>query len=157
MKYDFTSIIDRRGHDAIAIENLPGQPKEGFDAIPMWVADMNFATAPSIVESMRSRLEHPLFGYFNHRQEYFDAILGWQKRRNGADDLTQAHIGYDNGVLGGVTSALKAYKPAGNKVLIHAPTYTGFTGCLTNAGFTLIHSRLVPDEAGIWRMDFADM
>ena len=157
MKYDFTTIMDRRGHDAIAIENLPGEPKEGFDAIPMWVADMNYATAPAVVDAIRGRLEHGAFGYFNPRQEYYDAIIRWLKTRKGADYLTQDMIGYDNGVLGGVTSALRAYRPKDNKVLIHAPTYVGFTGCLTNAGFTLVHSRLVPDEKGVWRMDFADM
>ncbi|MBR3997214.1 MAG: aminotransferase class I/II-fold pyridoxal phosphate-dependent enzyme, partial [Clostridia bacterium] len=142
---------------AIAVENPPGQPKDGFDLIPMWVADMNFPTAPSILEAVRNRLDHHAFGYFNPRGEYFDAIIRWQKERNGVEGLERSHIGYENGVLGGVTSALNAMQPKDKKVLIHAPTYVGFTGCLTNAGYELIHSRLVPDENGIWRMDIADM
>ena len=68
MKFDFTTIYDRRGKDAMAVdavEKIPVfQPNEGFDAIPMWVADMNFATAPAVTEAIRKRLEHPLFGYF---------------------------------------------------------------------------------------------
>ena len=157
MKYDFTTIHDRIGRDAIAVENPPAQPGEGFDLIPMWVADMNFSTAPAVTDAIRSRLDHTLFGYFNPRREYFDAIMNWQKTRNGAEDLTDSCIGYQNGVLGGVVSALNAFRPHDNKVLIHAPTYTGFTGSVTNAGYTLIRSFLKPDENGIWRMDIADM
>ena len=83
MKYDFTSIIDRKGKDALAVDALgngtaPDGPKEGFDAIPMWVADMNFATAPSITEAIAKRLEHPVFGYFEPTDEYFNSIINWQ-------------------------------------------------------------------------------
>lgn len=157
MKYDFTTIMDRKGHDAIAVDSPPGLPKEGFDLIPMWVADMNFPTAPAIIEAIQDRLEHHAFGYFNTRDEYYDAIIRWQTTRNGVSGLERSHISFDNGVLGGVISALNAMQPHDRKVLIHAPTYTGFTGCLGNAGFELIHSYLKPDGNGIWRMDLADM
>ena len=72
MKYDFTSVIDRRGWDAIAVDAVyeepgfgPDAPKEGFDVIPMWVADMNFKAVPTIQEAMIHRIEHPAYGYFN--------------------------------------------------------------------------------------------
>ena len=64
MTYDFTTIMDRHGKDAIAVDNAPGTPKDGFDAIPMWVADMNFATVPTIQEEIIKRVQHPAFGYF---------------------------------------------------------------------------------------------
>jgi len=161
MKYDFTTIIDRTGHDALAIDNLgtpgvPGLPKPGFDPIPMWVADMSFATAPAVIESMRARMEHPIFGYFNHREDYIGAITSWQKRRNGAD-IAPASIGYESGVLGGVVNALNVFRPHDRKVLLHAPTYVGFTGSITSAGYEIIHSPLVRDDKGVWRMDFEDM
>ena len=69
MIYDFTTIIDRMGKDALAVDALgkapgmPGAPKEGFDAIPMWVADMNFATVPTIPAAMIQRAQHPCYGY----------------------------------------------------------------------------------------------
>ena len=157
MKYDFTSIIDRQGKDAIAVDSPPGKPKEGFDLIPMWVADMNFATAPSIVQAISDRLAHPLFGYFAPRPEYYDAIINWQKVRNGVEGLLPEHIGYANGVLGGVVAAVNVMASRGDNILIHAPTYTGFTGVLTGNGYHLIHSQLVQDEQGIYRMDFEDM
>lgn len=79
MKYDFTSIIDRRGRDAIAVDGLkgdgfsPAPPKEGFDAIPMWVADMNFPTVPTIQEAIIERAKHPAFGYFQARRSTLTA------------------------------------------------------------------------------------
>lgn len=165
MKYDFTSVIDRHGKDAMAVD-LPDffSPyqrgvvlKEGFDLIPMWVADMNFATAPSVVETMEERLHHPMYGYFEPRQEYFDRIISWQTRRNGVKNLTSECIGYENGVLGGVISALRVLCSQGDQVLLHSPTYLGFTNSLKNNGFEIVHSPLVRDDQGVWRMDFQDM
>ena len=161
MKYDFTSIIERKGHDAIAVDNIGVgnmiPAKEGFSPIPMWVADMNFPTCPTIQEEIIKRASHPTFGYYRPREEYFDAIIDWQKRRNGVEGLTKEHIGYENGVLGGVASAMRALAQPGDAVLIHKPTYIGFTGTLTNAGYKIVHSELKRDEQGVWRMDYEDM
>ena len=165
MKYDFTSIIDRRGWDALAVESIgavpggrvPDAPREGFDAIPMWIADMNFATAPAIPAAIIERAKHPLYGYFEPREEQFSSIIGWQERRNGVSGLKKEHIGYENGVLGGVVSALNVLCSRGDKVLLHTPTYIGFTGALTNNGYKMVLSPLVRDAGGVWRMDFEDM
>lgn len=162
MKYDFTSIMDRHGMDAIAVDALgnpgvPGAPKEGFDAIPMWVADMNFPTVPTIPQAIIERAKHPAYGYFNPREEYYNAIIKWQETRNGVKGLEAKHIGYSNGVLGGVISALNVFCSKGDKVLLHSPTYVGFTGSLTNNGYDIVHSPLVKDAQGIWRMDYEDM
>lgn len=162
MKYDFTSIIDRKGKDAIAVDGLgngfaPPAPKEGFDAIPMWIADMNFATVPTVTEAIMERIKHPVYGYFSPRDEYFESIIEWQRIRNGVEGLKPEHIGYENGVLGCVISALTAFAAPGDAVLLHSPTYIGFTNCITENGYKIVHSPLVKDEHGIWRMDYADM
>lgn len=160
MKYDFTTIMDRAGKDSIAVDVIPfpdSQVKEGFTKIPMWVADMNFATAPSITEAMAQRITHPAFGYFNPSQEYYDSIIDWQKRRNHVEGITAEDIGYENGVLGGVACALQAFTAPGEAVLIHAPTYVGFTHTLDDNGRRIIHSDLKRDENGVWRMDYEDM
>ena len=163
MRFDFTSVMDRRGKDAIAVDAIgaPGfqmtAPKEGFDIIPMWVADMNFPVVPTIVEAMIRRANHPAFGYFFPSAEYFDSIIRWHETHNGVTGLTAANIGYENGVLGGVVTALNIFCSRGDKVLLHSPTYIGFTGSLTNNGYDIVHSPLVKDENGVWRMDFEDM
>ena len=124
MKYDFTSILDRHGKDAIAVDMVGAAgspypaPREGFDAIPMWVADMNFPVVPTIQEAIIARAKHPTFGYFEPRQEYLDAIIQWQKAHNNAD-VKPENIGYENGVLGGVVTALNVFCSRGDKVLLH--------------------------------------
>ena len=163
MQYDFTSVLDRVGKDAIALEpecamKTNSVPiREGFTPIPMWVADMNFATVPTVQEAIIRRAQHPAFGYFNTRQEYYDAIIRWQETRNGITGLTAEHIGYENGVLGGLVSAMNVFCSRGDKVLVHSPTYIGFTKSLENNGYHIVHSPLKQDENGVWRMDYADM
>lgn len=164
MKYDFTSIMDRHGKDALAVDSLgsgmasaPDLPKEGFDPIPMWVADMNFPTVPTVQETIIQRAKHPAFGYFLPTEEYHQSIIQWQARRNGVQNLTAECIGYENGVLGGVISALTAFAAPGDKVLLHTPAYVGFTASLKNNGYEIIHSPLKKDKDGIWRMDYQDM
>lgn len=163
MKYDFTTIIDRHGKDAIAVDDLgkpgvaPPAPKEGFDAIPMWIADMNFATVPTVAETITERVKHPVYGYFSPNEAYFSSIIEWQEKRNGVTGLKPEHIGYENGVLGGVISALTAFAAPGDAVLLHSPTYVGFTHSITDNGYKIVHSPLVKDAEGVWRMDYADM
>lgn len=161
MKYDFTSIIDRKGRDSIAVDLVKGfgplPPKEGFSIIPMWVADMNFPTAPSIQEAIIERSKHPMFGYFRPSKEYFNSIIKWQETRNGVKGLEPEHIGYENGVLGCVISAINAFSAPGDCVLLHSPTYIGFTNSLGTNSRKIIHSQLKQDEDGIWRMDYEDM
>lgn len=164
MKYDFTTIMERKGKDAIAVDfigKLPGfapsKPRDGFDVLPMWVADMNFATAPSIQEAMIERIKHPAFGYFKLREEYYDSIINWQKKQFGITSLDKINIGYQNGVLGGVISALNVLCSRGDNVLVHSPTYIGFTNALVGNGYNIVHTPLIKDEQGIWRMDFEDM
>lgn len=160
MKYDFSTIMDRNGKDSIAVDTIPfpnAKIRDGFDRIPMWVADMNFQTAPSIPEAVIERTKHTAYGYFTPRKEYYDAIIDWQQTRNNVLGLTEECIGYENGVLGGVISALNVFCSRGDKVLLHAPTYIGFSHSLENNGYQIIHSPLRQDEKGVWRMDFADM
>ena len=165
VKYDFESIMDRRGMDAIAVDSLgsgntsfvPGKPDEGFDVIPMWVADMNFPACPTIVQAMIDRASHPAYGYFEIRKEYYDEIIKWHEVRNKAVGLTAECIGYENGVLGGVISALNVLCSKGDSILVHSPTYIGFTNVLKNNGYNIVLSPLRKDEDGRMRMDFEDM
>ena len=162
MKYDFVSIMDRKGKDAMAFDCLgeswaPGHPKDGFDVIPMWVADMNFPVLPNICEAIIQRVNHPSFGYFEARPEYYEAIINWHKKRKNVTDISAGHIGYENGVLGGILSALGTFCSRGDNVLIHNPAYSGFTKVLKRNGYNMVFSNLVVDENDVWRMDYKDM
>ncbi len=166
MTYDFTTIMDRRGKDALAVDCIgagvswakaPTAPKNGLSDIPMWVADMNFATVPTIPQEIIKRAEHPAYGYYIPSKEYYDSIIDWHKKRNGVMDLHKKHIGYENGVLGCVSAAIQAFTTPGEKILLHSPTYIGFTHVLEDTGRVAELSPLVKDENGVWRMDYEDM
>ena len=160
MKFDFTTVLDRFGRDSVAAEVIPFEGievKEGFEPIPMWIADMSFPVAPAVEKAIRKRMEMPNYGYFDLPDEYFDSIISWQRRRNGVEGLEKAHIGYENGVLGGVSAAVQAFTAPGEPVLLHSPTYVGFTSGMKNIGRPIVHSPLKRDSEGIWRMDFEDM
>lgn len=163
MKYDFKTKMERGGNDAIALDSLgqpgfaPGLPKKGFDAIPMWVADMNFPVLPAIQDAMIQRVRHPAFGYFSPRDEYYDGIIRWQEIRHGLKGLRLQNIRYENGVLGGVISALNVFCSKGDKILLQSPTYIGFTGSLENNGYKIILNPMKIDSQGVWRIDFDDM
>ncbi len=166
MKYDFTTILDRRGRDALAVEligaqvdwaDAPTAPKNGLAPIPMWVADMNFATVPTVQQAITERVQHPTFGYFEPTGEYYDSIIDWHRRRNGVTALTPEAIGYENDILNCVASAIQAFTTPGEKVLLHSPTYIGFTHTLEDTGRVAELSPLVKDEQGVWRMDYEDM
>lgn len=166
MKFDFTTMPNRSGKDALAVDAIganvswavaPSAPKDGFSKIPMWVADMNFATSPSIPRAIIKRAEHPLYGYYIPTDEYYASIIRWHETRNGLSGITKADIGYENGVLGCVSSAVQAFTAPGERVLLHSPTYIGFTHVLEDTGRLPELSPLVKDEGSVWRMDYDDM
>lgn len=160
MKYDFTSILDRAGKDAIAVDIIPfpdAQVKEGFDKIPMWVADMNFPVLPAIQDKIIERTKHPAFGYYEYTDEYYNSIINWQEKRNHINGITKENIGYQNGVVGGVVSAVMAFTAPGDSVLLHAPAYIGFIHAIEDSGRKIVYSDLKRDENGMWRMDYEDM
>ena len=96
MTYDFETVLDRRGTNSVAADVIPFpdcRPDEGFDPIPMWIADMAYPVAPPVLEAMFRRLELPTLGYYRLSDEYYDSILSWQRRRNGVEGLAREHIG----------------------------------------------------------------
>ncbi len=165
MKYDFTKIIDRRNMDSTAFDGIgkmvwgvePEKAKPGFSEIPMWVADMNFETSPSITRALEKRIKHPLYGYFLPSDAYYDSIIRWQEKLHGYKGLSRDVIGYENGVHGCIMTCLNTLTEAGDAVMLHSPSYLGFLSDLKSTGRKAVLSPLKQDENGIWRMDYEDM
>jgi cystathionine beta-lyase len=163
-KYDFTTVTDRTGLDSVKWETIPipnAEVQPGFSHIPMWVADMDFPTAPCVISAMQSRIAgSPSFGYFDlGKTGFYDAIIKWQSERRGMK-MTEADkeaITYENSVLGGVSNVIRTYTNEGDPVLLHSPTYIGFTGTVNAARRRIVLSELKQDEEGTYRMDFEDM
>lgn len=157
MKYDFTTILNRKGKDALALDMIPIQGATidpQYSPIPMWVADMNYPVFEGIQKHIINRVNEPHFGYFEIPQAYYDAIKYWQKEVHHVDTDKDA-IGYENGVLGILASALHAFTSPGEKILIQSPTYIGFSHCVKDNGRIIVHSPLIREKN--WEMDYEDL
>ena len=134
-KYDFDQNVRRRGTGCVKWDEVP----EGFtaeemqDVVPLWVADMDFAVAPAIQEAVRRRAEHPVFGYTVVGDEYYDAVIGWFRRRHGWT-IRREEILYTTGVVPAMSVAIKALTMPGERVLILSPDYTCFFSSIINNG-----------------------
>ena len=151
MKYDFITVLDRTGADSIAANIDPwGVSPAPAQRIPMWIADMSFPTAPPILEAMHKRLAFPNFGYFSMPDEYFDCILRWQETRNGLTGLKRADIGYENGVLGGVSSAVQALTVPGEAVLPRPTSALPMFWIISAAKRSFLPCAAMKTESGAW-------
>ena len=161
-RYDFETVMDRRGLDSSKWDNIPipgAKVEPGFSHIPMWVADMDFPTAPSVIDAIVGRLfASPAMGYFGLAGTgFYEAIKKWHRERNNVEIVDDDVISYENSVLGGVSNVIRVYTNEGDPVLLHSPTYIGFTGTVNAAKRTIVLSELKQDEEGTYRMDFEDM
>ena len=153
MKYDFSTVIPREDTSAIKFdkrEALFGDP----DVLPMWVADMDFATPPFILERLQKRLLHPILGYTLQDNDYNMAIAYWLKRRFGWEIKT-SWLSYCPGIVAGLNHAVQAYTNPGDKVLIQTPVYHPFFYAVKQNGRELITNPLVL-SGGKYTIDFDD-
>ncbi len=155
MQFNFDEIVDRSHNDAVKLE----EAKYIFgtnDVIPLWVADMDFKTAPCIVDAIKARADQGIFGYTWRSPSYLEAIASWQKRRNGWDADT-AKMAFSPGVVPGIQTALKMITEPGDQVLIQPPVYHPFAAVVEDTGRTLVQNPLLRDESGYYTMDFNDL
>ena len=128
--FDFDSVVPRRGSGCCKWDSLRDD-----DTIPMWVADMDFRTAPVIIEALRRRVEHGVFGYTEVPQEYYRAVCGWFARRH-AWNIDPHSIIYTSGVVPAVSAVIKAMTREGDKVAVMTPVYNCFFSSIRNNGCT---------------------
>ena len=136
MKYDFDEIIERRGTGSVKWDESPSS-----DVIPMWVADMDFKAAPAILEAIRKRAEHGVFGYALVEDDYYAAIISWFQRRH-QWTIRREEILYTTGVIPAMSCAIKALTMPGEKVLILSPDYNCFFSSIHNNGCEVLESVL---------------
>lgn len=155
-RYDFDTYIDRIGTDCEKYEDM--KSVFGTDqVIPLWIADMDFATADFIVEAMERRMKHPIFGYTFRPQCYFDAIRGWVYRHSGWD-IDTSWIAFSPGVVAGVTFGMLSCTKEGDGVVIQPPVYHPFGNTIRYNHRTVLNNPLIQDPAtGEYRIDFDDL
>lgn len=150
MKYDFDEIVPRRGTHSVKWE-LDSDP----DILPMWVADMDFRTAPPVVEALRRRVEHGIFGYAQAPQAYYDAVVKWFERRHGWRTEPE-WILHTTGVIPALSAILKALTQPGDKILVQTPVYNHFFISIRNSGCRTAENDLTY-RGGAYTIDFADL
>ena len=146
MKYDFDKTIDRRATNSYKWDSAP----EGV--LPMWVADMDFRTAPAIIDALQKRVAHGIFGYTRVPDAYYDAVTSWFSRRHGWD-IEREWIIYTSGVVPAVSAVIKALTVPGDKVIVQTPVYNCFFSSIRNNGCEIVSNPL-RRTADTYEMDF---
>lgn len=146
MKYDFDTVPDRRGTDSLKWETA--------GELPMWVADMDFRTAPEIAAALNARLARDVFGYGIVPGAWYDAVCGWWETRHGFR-MEKDWLLFCTGVVPALSSAVRKLTSVGENVLVQTPVYNIFFNSIVNNGRNVVESPLVYD--GGYRIDFADL
>ncbi len=150
MKYDFDKLISRRGTDSYKWDSAKNE-----EVLPMWVADMDFHTAPAIVDTLRRRVEHGIFGYTCVPDSYYEAVTDWFARRHNWT-IDREWIIYTSGVVPAVSAIIKALTTPGDKVLVQTPVYNCFFSSIRNNGCEIVSSPLLKTD-DTYRIDFDDL
>ena len=153
MKYNFDEIIDR-SHNRSAKYDEAGKKFGSRDVIPLWIADMDFKTAQPVIDALKARAEEGIWGYTSRPDSYYEAVCGWQKRRNGWD-IDKSMISFNLGVVPALSSMVYVFTEPGDKVLIQTPVYSEFYDVTESWGREVVESPL-KEQDGRWIIDFED-
>ena len=150
MKYDFDKITPRRGTNSYKWDSTDDK-----EVLPMWVADMDFPTAPCIINALEKRVEHGIFGYTRVPEEYYDAVISWFSRRHHWKPRREWFI-YTSGVVPALSAVIKALTNVGDKVLTLTPVYNCFFSSIRNNGCEL-DSCALRYEDNTFSIDYEDL
>lgn len=150
MKYDFDTNIPRRGTNSYKWDSAKDDR-----VLPMWVADMDFQTAPAIVNALRRRVEHGIFGYTRVPDDYYEAVTYWFARRHHWQ-IQREWLIYTSGVVPALSAVIKALTVPGDKVLVQTPVYNCFFSSIRNNGCTVVTNPLVYAD-NTFTIDFDDL
>lgn len=153
MKYDFDTVVDRRGNDAAKYDERV--KKFGTDAvIPLWIADMDFKTAQPILDALEAKVKQGIFGYTTRCDEYFDSIAAWQEKRNGWRPDT-ALMSFTAGVVPALAALMRQFAAEGEAILIQPPVYPEFYEVPENGNRRVLENRMT-ERDGDFALDLAD-
>lgn len=135
--YDFDEIVNRRGSGSYKWDSQPPAGVAGDDVIPLWVADMDFKAAPFILDALRKRVEHGVFGYVKVPGSYYDAVINWFAGRHGWS-IRKEWILYTTGVVPALSAVIKAFCKPSDKVIVQTPVYNCFFSSIRNNGCEIL-------------------
>lgn len=153
MRYNFDEIIDRSNNRSAKYDERAKKFGRG-DVIPLWIADMDFKTAQPVIDALKARAEEGIFGYTSRPDSYYEAMCGWQKRRNGWE-VDRSMISFNLGVVPALSSMVFVFTEPGDKILIQTPVYSEFYDVTESWGREVLESPLIQQD-GRWGVDFED-
>ncbi len=154
MIYDFDKVIDRKNNHSTKYNEL--MQKFGVDdVIPLWIADMDFATAEPVVRALKEKAEHGIFGYVYRPDEYFDSFIRWQKRRYGWE-VKKELLSFSIGIVPALGALIRQFSEKGDKILIQTPVYSEFYDINHDNERTVIENRFI-EKDGVYTPDFKDL
>lgn len=148
--YNFDNVIDRHGTSAVKIEHLDAVFGR-HDLTPLWIADLDFAVCPQITEALLSRLNHPVLGYSDASDGYWQSIIDWNLHRHGFG-IAREELSFIPGVVKGIALAVNYFTNHGDGVVIQPPVYTPFRTVVEGNGREVVENPLI-FENGTYRMD----
>lgn len=146
--FDFDEIVCRRRTGSYKWDT-----PQADDILPMWVADMDFRTAPCIIEALRRRVQHGVFGYTKVGADYYDALTGWFRRRHGWD-INPDDVIYTSGVVPAISAIIKGLTRPGDKIIVQTPVYNCFFSSIRNNGCEIFENPLIYHPDGHYTIDF---
>ena len=149
--YDFDRYIERRGSGAIKYDGLK-QWYGDSELLPMWVADMDFATPDFIIDALKQRLDHPIFGYTIEPERYRPSIVEWLYNRHGWK-IESGWISFIPGIVKGIGMAISALLQPGDKIIIQPPVYHPFRMVAEHNGCEVVENPLKQEVDGSYTMD----
>lgn len=142
-KYNFDTVIDRRGTSSMKYEGLDAVFGR-HDVSPLWIADLDFAVCPDIVKTLRQRLDHPILGYFACPDSYWNAVMSWLERRHGLK-TEREQLAFIPGVVKGIGYAINFFSRPGDRIVIQPPVYHPFRMVIEGNGRQVVENPLVFD------------
>ena len=153
MKFDFDKVIQRKGTNSLKYDFAEEYGKPA-DALPLWVADMDFQTAPPILKRLEQLVQHGIFGYTDHKEDYVQAVKNWYQHRF-AWDIQGEWIVKMPGVVAALAMAVRAFTKEGDSVLIQRPVYHPFSSVVETNRRNLVNNPLKLVN-GYYEIDFDD-
>lgn len=153
--YNFDEIIDRKGTSCVKYDGLKNAYQGKENLIPLWVADMDFATPDFIVEALKKRCEHLVFGYTFDDDEYYESIQTWLDYKYHWK-TEREWISYIPGIVKGIGLAVQCFTQPGDKVIIQPPVYHPFRLVPTRMGREVVYNPLKLED-GVYKMDFEQL
>lgn len=153
MKYDFDKVVDRKGTNCLKYDFAKERGMRE-DALSMWVADMDFQTAPAVLERLHKTVDHGIFGYTEGKEDYFNAVQNWMKNQFHWD-VQRRWLVKTPGVVFGLAMVVKAYTKEGDSVLIQQPVYYPFSEVIEDNNRVLVNNSL-KNVNGHYEIDFED-